>query len=153
MAELKASEVKYGVPLKASVGDLYLTATQIELPAEAEYVEGGFELDKTKLGLPVEGVSGTTSASREATVGATASTTALPALALITRLVKAKEANESGKQVAESFIADVTSIKGKLIVRIYVQEKAEAGKAQIEPKTATKVNIGLFTATVIVLGK
>src|SRR5947208_15275115 len=98
MAVLKSSELKYGTPLKTSVGDLFLTATQVETPASAELQaeRESLELDKTKLGLTVPVVAGLDPAAvgqgLAATNGAVATTNALPVHAWSTALQTAKRA-------------------------------------------------------------
>lgn len=154
MAELKASELKYGQSLKTSVGGLFLTATQIETPESAEYApEGALYLNLAKLGLTVEAVAGATSVSGEGSVGEVATTTPLPVFAWSTPLATAKTSGEGAKQVAVVFPTMVTKIEGKLALRIFSQETAAIGKPMLEPKTATKAAISLCACTVFVLGK
>jgi hypothetical protein len=154
MAELKASEVKYGAPIVTKISDLLFTITNIELPASAEYAEGGIELNLAKLGLTDEAVAGLSPVSRESAVGETASTTSLAAgIWSDPFLVKAKESGEEKKQVAEAVPCAVTVVKAKAFLRVLTTETAGIGKPFIEPKTSTKVNIGLFQTTIYAFGK
>lgn len=150
---MKASEIKYGVPLSTKVGDLLLTATQIETPTSAEYVEGGVELNLAKLGLADEAPSGAAAVARETTVGETATTTALPVLAWCNPLMTAKTQAEEKKEVAVCFTAGIAAIKGKLFLRIFAQNTAGVKEPLLEPKTSTKAAVSLCTTTVFVLGK
>lgn len=154
MAELKASELKYGVPLSTKIGGLTLTATQVETPESAEYApEGALYLNLEKLGLADNAPGGAAAVSGETTVGETASTTSLPVFAWSTPLVTAKTSGEGAKQVAVAFTTAVTKTEGKLCLRIFSQETAAIGKPMIEPKTSTKAAISLCVCTIFTLGK
>lgn len=156
MTAIAAATIKYSEPLVAKVGDLLFTVTNIEIPATAEeYIEGGFELKPAKLGLTDEAVSGTALIAREVGVGETASTTSLPAAIWADPyLIKAKEAGEEGKQVAEAMPCAVTVVKGKVLVRTFnPKETNKTGEPFVENKTATKVKLGLFQTTVYCFGK
>jgi hypothetical protein len=154
MAELKASELKYGVPLSTKLGGLLFTATNIETPANAEYApEGALYLNLEKLGLADNAPAGAASVAGETTVGETASTTALPIYAWCTPLMTAKTAGEGAKQVLVAYTAAVTQIEGKLCLRIFAQNVAGLKEPLLEPKTSTKAPISLCTTTVFCLGK
>lgn len=156
MAELKASELKYGIPLKASLGGSYLTATQIETPSAAEYApEGALYLDLTKLGLPATTPGGLGNVGAYTTGGETAATTALPLFVWSTPLHEAKNAATAAKQVSVVFPTMVTKTEGKLVLRIFSQETMGPGigKPMLEPKTATAATVSLCVCTVFCLGK
>lgn len=155
MAELKASELKYGVPLSTKLGGLLLTATNIETPESAEYApEGALYLNLAKLGLADEAVGGATSVAGETTAGETATTTGLPLFAWSTPFVEGKATNEAAKLSGTIFPTTVNlTTGGKLCLRIYSQTTAGLGKPMSEPKTSTKAAVSLLVCTVFVLGK
>lgn len=155
MAELKASELKYGVPLVTKLGGLLLTATQIETPESAEYApEGALYLNLAKLGLTDEAVAGAAGVAGETTAGEVATTTSLPIFAWSTPLVEAKTSGEEAKLVSVMFQTAVTNTKGKLCLRIFgMGATAAIGKPFLEPKTATKAAVSLCTCTVFTLGR
>jgi hypothetical protein len=150
---ITAASIKYSTPLVAKVGDLLFTATQIETSGTLEeYVEGGVELLESKLGLTDEAISGAFSVAREATVGETASTTALPALIWCNPfLVKAKESNEAQKEIASGFPCQVTVVKGVPYLRVFALAAAGQEKPIIEVKVKTVIS--LCTTTIFALGK
>lgn len=156
MAELKASELKYGAPLKISVGGYFLTATQIETPTGAEYApEGALYLNLAKLGLPDETPGGNGPAGVETTESEVATTTSLPLYAWSTPLVTAKDAAEAAKLVGVCFPTAITKTAGsKLCLRIYgMGSAAEIGKPMLEPKTSTKAAVSLCVCTVYCIGR
>jgi hypothetical protein len=155
MAELKASELKYSTPLVTKVGGLLLTATRIETPESAEYApEGALYLNLAKLGLSNETIAGVQEgAGPKASVGETATTTALPFFAWSTPMAVAKTSNEAAKVVAVIFPTYVEQVEGKLALRIFSQETAGIGKPMLEPKTATKAAVSLCQCQVFCLGK
>ena len=108
-----------------------------------------------KLGLTNEAIAGTASVAREAAVGETASTTSLAgAIWSDPFLVKAKEANEEGKQVTEAMPCAVTIMKAKPLLRTFnPKETNKTGEPFVENKTATKVKLGLFQTTIYCFGK
>ena len=160
MAEVTSAEVKYSTPVRVSVGNLFLTATNIEFPTSGEYPgEGKLELNKEKLGLPDNYVGGQSESfgslgGGESTVGEVASTSATPLFAWTGGWVfESKTANESAKNMSKAFPATVTSVKGKLYLRIIRSETAK--KEFLEVTAAEKANapIGLCGCTIFVLGK
>ncbi len=157
MAELKASELKYGVPLVTKLGGLLFTATNIETPETAEYApEGALYLNLAKLGLTDEAVYGNAEAAGPvATAGETASTTSPPIFAWSTPLIEAKAQFEAGKLVSVMFPTSVSiTTGGKICLRIYGMGSAAAiGKPMLEPKTSTKAAVSLCACTVFCLGK
>jgi len=154
MAELKASELKYGQPVKISVGGYFMTATQIETPSGAEYApEGALYLNLAKLGLSDESPAGISGAGTEGAAGEVASTTALPVLAWSTPLMTAKTQAEAAKQVSVCFLTAVSKTEGKLVLRIFAQETAGIKEPLLEPKTATKAAVSLCVCTVFCVGR
>jgi len=155
MTAIAAATIKYGIPAVSKVGDLLFTVTNIEVPATAEeYLEGGVELLPAKLGLTDEAINGLTNVSRESAVGETATTSSLAgAIWSAPFIMKAKEVNESGKQVAEAMPCAVTIVAGKPFLRTFSIETAGIGKPFIEAKTATKAKLGLFQTTIYAFGK
>lgn len=156
MAAIKASEIKYGTPLKTDVGALYLTATRIELPASKEY-ESVLELDLSKLGLTgqqIAGVAGTLAEGLAPTAGEVATTTALPSFVWCTNLVEAKTDAEAEKEVKEAYLTQVSTTGSKLFLRVFSLPTAGDGKPVVEAKKATKITFTAAQAcTVFVLGK
>lgn len=156
MAELKASELKYGESLRMSLGDLFLTATQVETPETAEYApEGALYLDLAKLGLPDRTPGGLGNVGPYTAAGEVAASTALPLFAWSTPLHEAKNAATAAKQVSVIFPTMVTKTEGKLVLRIFSQETMGPGigKPMLEPKTATAAAVSLCVCTVFCLGK
>ncbi len=157
MAELKASEIKYGQPLVTKVGGVLFTATTIETPASAEYQEvgsgTGLELNLAKLGLADAGVLGMAEvAGPQGAVGETAATSAVPVAAWATPLTAAKASAENEVMIL-IFPTIVTLGKGKLFLRIFSQGTAGIANPMLEPKTSSKALVGLCSATIFVLGK
>ena len=155
MAALKASELKYGTPLKVSVGGLFFTATQVEIPSGKEYEVGTLELNLAKLGLSDESIAGLGSLIQtEPGIGETASTTGEAAFAWCTNAVEAKTENEAAKEVATGFLTQLAPVGTKLFLRIYGVTTAGDGKPINEAKTATKVTASAnLVTTVFALGK
>ncbi len=149
MTEIVATGIKYSEPAVFKAGGLLFAATNIEVPATAEeYVEGGIKLNPEKLGL-TDGVVKVASS-----VGETASTTAFPGIVWCNPVITlAKEANEEAKLVAEGIIAQVTMIKGIPWLRVYSIATAGIGKPFAEPKTSTKVKLGIMSVTVFAVGQ
>lgn len=161
MAALKASELKYGNPVRISLGAVYLTATVIEFPSgkEAEGTEGGAAgeliLKLSKLGLPDEVVCGLTEgfpdigAAGKAGLGETATGTPAPLLAWSTPLVEAKTSGEKAKNTKVMFPTDLTSSEEKLILRLYniptakgpFAEATAAEKLEFKPSVTTACTI------------
>ena len=158
MAELKASEIKYGVPLVTKLGGVLFTATQIEFPASAETIEGGTELNLAKLGLADEAVLGNNEAAGPlATTGEVASTTQLPIAAWTSGMVfEAKTAGEASKQIKKATPVSISINANKLYLRFYYLFKATAAEVVFEEGTTAnkaKNTVGGFVTTVFVLGK
>jgi hypothetical protein len=153
MANITAASILYGTPVVAKVGDLLFTVTNIEVSSAAtEYVEGGIELLPAKLGLTDEAISGAQSVARESGVGAMASTTALAgAIWSAPFLVKAKEQNEAGKEVAGAFPCAVSLVKGVPYLRLYAATTAGQAEPFLEVKAKTAVS--LYTTTIFAFGK
>jgi hypothetical protein len=154
MAELKASEVKYGIPLKTSVGGLFLTATQIEFPASAESITGGVELNLAKLGLTDEAVAGISNASGEVGAGEIASTSGATVFAWSTTVVEQTTAAKGEAIVKAVPTVITTEEKGKkLFLRFLAVVTLK--KVWLELTTAEKANatVGVCGCTVFCLGK
>ena len=154
MAELKSSEVKYGVPLKTSIGGLWLTATQIEFPASAETITGGVELNLSKLGIPDESVAGASSAAGEVGAGEIASTSGSTVFAWSTTVVEQTTAAKNEAIVKAVPTVITTEEKGKkLFLRFLAVPTLK--KVWLEITTAEKANgtVGLCGCTVFCLGK
>lgn len=155
MANVTAASIKYSTALTAKVGDLLFTATRIEFSTTAEeYVEGGVELKPKSLGLTDEAISGAQSVAREAAVGETASTTALPGLIWSSGfLVTAADENEAGEELdaAKNWPCYVSLVKGVPYLRVMALAAAgqEKGYSELKVKTA----IGEATTTIFALGK
>lgn len=158
MAELKASEIKYGVPLVTKLGGVLFTATVIETPASAEYSDpadtgGGILLNLAKLGLADEAVLGVAQvAGPEGGTGETATTTSLPAAAWSSPLMTAKTSSEN-ERVLVAYQTAVTLGKGKLYLRIFAQNVAGEKEPLLEPKAAIKAPISLCSCTIYCFGK
>ncbi len=88
-------------------------------------------------------------------MGAVASTTAAPAVAWCTPLTVSQKVDaESAVEVAEGYLAQISNVKGKLILRIYGITTAGDGKPVNEAKTATKITFTAAQAvTVFVVSK
>ncbi len=155
MANISAASILYGEPLICKVGDLLLTATQVEVASTAtEYVEGGVEILPGKLGLTVEAISGAADVAREAGVGKTASTTALPGLIWCNGwLLLAKDANEAQKEITaeKAFPCAVTLVKQVPYLRVFAPVAAGQEKGFDEIKV--KQSLSLCTTTIYALGK
>ena len=156
MGELKASEVKYGIPLVTTLGGVKFTATQIEFPASAEVITGGVELNLAKLGLTDEAVLGNAPiAGPEGLPGENATTSALPIAAWTSGLaIEQKTAAESAKAIVKALPVTITINANKLFLRFF--ETKTANKVWLEVTTAEKATSGLMAlcgCTVFVLGK
>jgi hypothetical protein len=153
MANISAASILYGTPLVFKTGDLLFSATRIEVASTAtEYVEGGVEILETKLGFPDETISGGGPVAREGAVGATASTTGLPALVWTSGLlVIAKTDNEAQTEDKGAFPCQVTLVKGVPYLRAFACVKAtqEAPFEEIKVKTS----LSLYSTTIFALGK
>lgn len=155
MAELKASEVKYGVPLVTVIGAVRLTATQVEFPASAETITGGVELNLAKLGLTDEAVLGNASvAGPEGGAGETATTSALPVAAWTSGVaIEQKTAAEAAKAILKAVPVVISIASNKLSLRFLAVPTLK--KDWLEITTAEKANgeVGLCGCTVFCLGK
>ncbi len=155
MANITAASILYGEPLKCKVGDLLFSATQIEVASTAtEYVEGGIEILPEKLGLTDEAISGANSAAREAGIGKTASTTALPGYIWCSGwLMLAKDANEAQKEITAEkvFPCAVTLVKQVPYLRVFAPVAAGQEKGFDEIKV--KQSLSLCATTIFALGK
>ncbi len=156
MANISAASILYSTPLVAKVGDLLLTATNVETASSAtEYVTGGVELNVTKLGLTDEAISGAQSVAREASIGTLTATTMLPALIWCNPwMLDSKtsgEGSEKELKAAGNFGAIVT-LEGKVpFLRLIALTTAGQDKGFSELKVKTAVS-QCFT-TVYALGK
>jgi hypothetical protein len=156
MAELKASEVKYSVPLVTKIGGVLFTATNVEFPASAEVITGGVELNLEKLGLADNAVLGNAEAAGPpATSGEVATTTALPIAAWTSGLaIEQLTAGESKTAIKKALNVTITINANKLFLRFF--ETKTANKVMLEVLTAEKATSGLMAlsgCTVFVLGK
>lgn len=157
VTQLTAANVKYSTPVRISVGSFYLTATNIEFPTEKEFTEeGGVELNLEKLLGPgidtTRAVLGNFPGTplTEAEVGEIASTSPLPVAAWSTAIVELKPSNESLKPSSKNYPTTVVNNKGKLFLKIFIQETAAANTALIEPK---KARVDLCGCTVFTISK
>lgn len=156
MAALKASELKYGIPLRFVLGGLWFTVTQVEIPEGKEYEVGTLELNLAKLGLTNKAIAGTTRAAYGVKgAGTTAATTAPPAAVWCNPVAaEAKTQNEAAVEVTTGALAQVTMVKQKPILRLYGITTAGDGKPVNEWKTATKATAGKpLVVTVFAVGK
>ena len=160
MGEVKSSEVKYSTPTRIAIGGMFLTATNIEFPSSGEYPgEGKLELNKEKLGLPDSTPGGTSEGfgslgGGTSEVGEIASTSATPLFAWTGGWVfESKTGNEEAKNMSKAFPATITSVKGKLFLRIIRSETAK--KEFLEVTAAEKANakIELCGCTIFCIGK
>lgn len=146
--------MKYGVPLKTSVGGLWLTATQIEFPASAESITGGVELNLAKLGLTDEGVSGIAPVAGEGAAGELATTSGSTVFAWATTVVE-QTTSAKGEAIVKAVpVVITTEEKGrKLFLRFLAVVTLK--KVWLELTTAEKANaaVGLCGCTVFCLGK
>lgn len=142
------------MPLKTSVGSLWLTATQIEFPASAEVITGGVELNLAKLGLPDEGVAGVASVAGEGATGELATTSGATVLAWSTTVVEQTTSAKNEAIVKAVPTVITTEEKGKkLFLRFLAVPTLK--KVWLEITTAEKANgtVGLCGCTVFCLGK
>jgi hypothetical protein len=158
MASVTAAEVKYGVPLKTSVGDLFLTATQIEFPAvNTSPATGGVELNLAKLGLTVQAIAGVHAAAAAQgsgpEAGEVASTTAPPAAVWTSGYAVTSLQAAKGEAITSVVPVTVTIKEGKVFLRFLAV--SELKKDLLEIATAETANgvIALTSLTVFALGK
>lgn len=147
MSAITAASIKYSEPFKYAAGGLLFTVTNIEVPATTEeYVEGGIELSREKLGLT------TSTVAESKGIGQTASGFA-GAIWCDGVIGTNKTTYEAGKQVAEAYVCNVVLIAGVPWLRVYAQETAGIGKPLLESKTATKTKLSGFSTTIYCIGR
>ena len=154
MTAISATTLLYSTPLVFKASDLLFSATRIEIPSTAdEYTKGGIELLPAKLGLTDELISGAGEAARIATVGGTASTTALPGLIWSSGyMVSAADENEVEELDSEkNWMCYVSLVKNIPTLRCLAAVAAGQEKGLAELKDKNKITNG--TTTIFALGK
>ena len=155
MAELKASEVKYGAPVVTKLGPFLFTATEIEFPSGAEVVTGGVELNLEKLGLTDAAVLGAQEAAGPTgATGSVATTTQLPVAAWTSGFCVEQTTASKTEAILKALPVTITVQSGKLFLRFL--ECKTANKVFLEVTTAEKATSGLMAlsgCTIFCIGK